>query len=258
MEPSTTAEHLLKEISEHTAFKSSWYITITGKDSHIRTLFSPPINVPPGCHYEMALCSVEMYYSFPNIDEKNNSIKLSNDSGKTWHLIKLPKGCYEINAINEAVKRLFVEKTKGKKDDICISGDPATLKSILVLGKTAAVDFATENSLASVLGFTKKTYIQGRHPSEHIVNILRVNSIIVNCDIVALSRKNGIASPIIYNFFPNVSPGKKIVDRPRNLIYLPLILNEISEMNVWLSDQSGERLDIQEEELTITFHMKAC
>ena len=125
-------------------------------------------------------------------------------------------------------------------------------------GKTTAVDFATENSLASILGFTKKVYKEGRHLSEHIVNILRVNSIIVNCDIVALSRKNGIASPIIYNFFPNVSPGQKIVNRPRNLIYLPIILNEISEMNVWLSDQSGERLDIREEELTITFHMKAC
>ena len=258
MEPSTTAEHLLKEISDHTGFKSSWYITISGKDSHIRTLFSPPINVPPGCHYEMALCSAEMYYSFPNIDETNNSIKLSNDSGKTWHLISLPKGCYEINAISKALQRMFVARTKGKKDDICIFGDPAMLKSVLVLGKTAAVDFATENSLASILGFTKKVYNEGRHLSEHIVNILRVNSIIVNCDIVALSRKNGIASPIIYNFFPNVSPGQKIVNRPRNLIYLPIILNEISEMNVWLSDQSGERLDIREEELTITFHMKAC
>lgn len=258
MEPSTTAEHLLKEIADHTGFKSSWYITISGKDSHIRTLFSPPINVPSGCHYEMALCSVEMYYSFPNIDETNNSIKLSNDKGATWHLVQLLKGCYEINAINAAVKRLFVEMTNGKKEDISITPDEPTLKSILHLGENAAVDFATENSLASVLGFTKKTYKKGRNPSEHIVNILRVNSIIVNCDIVALSRKNGIASPIVYNFFPNVSPGKKIVDRPRNLIYLPLILNEISEMNVWLSDQSGERLDIRGEELTITFHMKAC
>ena len=47
---------------------------------------------------------------------------------------------------------------KSKKDDICISSDPTTLKSILVLGKTAAIDFATENSLALVLGFTKMGY----------------------------------------------------------------------------------------------------
>ena len=198
MEPSTTTELLLKEISEHTAgSKDSWYITISAKDSHIRTIFTPTINVPPGCHYEMALCSIEMYYSFPNIDETNNSMEVSNDNGTTWHLITLPKGCYEINAINETVKRLFAEKTKGKQDDICISGDLTTLKSVLVLGKTVAVDFNTENSLATILGFTKKRYKEGRHMSERIVNILRVNSIIVNCDIVALSRLNGIASPII-------------------------------------------------------------
>ena len=83
MEPSTTTERLLKEIAEHTGSKSSWYITITGNDSHIRTIMQPSINVPPGCHYEMALCSVEMYYSFPSIDEKNNVLKLSNNRGKT-------------------------------------------------------------------------------------------------------------------------------------------------------------------------------
>jgi len=242
METSTTTE-LLKEISKHTGFKSSWYITVSAKESHIRTIFSPPINVPKGCHYEMALCSVEMYYSFPNISETNNAIKLSNDEGKTWHLVTFPKGCYEINTINTTLKREFERMTKGKGEDIYIAGDPTTLKSVLTLKNKAAVDFNTTNSVASVLGFTKKDYKAGRHLSQHIVNILRVNSIIVNCDIVALSRRNGIAAPIIYNFFPNVAPGKKIVNRPLNLIYLPITLNEISEMNVWLSDQSGEPLD---------------
>ena len=252
-------ERYLKDISEHTGFKASWYITCSGKDSHIRTTFSPAINVPPGCHYEMACCSVETYYSFPNIDEKNNSIKLSSDNGKTWYLIQLSKGCYEIKAINKELKRLFKEELKGDEKELCIAKHPTSLGCVMTLGKNVAVDFNVDNSLRTVLGFSPKIYTSGkRHLSEHIVNILRVNSIIVHCDIVALSRKNGIASPIIYNFFPNVSPGQKIIDRPRNLIYLPLTLNVISEMNVWLSDQSGEPLDIQGEELTITFHMKAC
>ena len=260
MEPSkTTVERYLKDISEHTGFKASWYITCSGKDSHIRTIFSPAINVPPGCHYEMACCSVETYYSFPNIDEKNNSIKLSSDNGKTWYLIQLSKGCYEIKAINKELKRLFKEELKGDEKELCIARHPTSLGCVMTLGKNVAVDFDVQSSLGPVLGFSQKIYHSGkRYESEHIVNILRVNSIIVHCDIVALSRKNGIASPIIYNFFPNVSPGQKIIDRPRNLIYLPRTLNVISEMNAWLSDQSGEPLDIQGEELTITFHMKAC
>ena len=112
-----------------------------------------------------------------------------------------------------------------------------------------------KGSLRSVLGFDEKIYKDGTHESEHIVNILRV---ILHCDVISLSRKNGIDSPIIYSFFPNVSPGQKIVDRPKKLIYLPLTLSVISQMTVWLTDQDDEPLDIRGEELTITLHIRAC
>ena len=116
--------------------------------------------------------------------------------------------------------------------------------------------------MRKVLGFEAKVYAAGkektRFVSKHIVNILRVNSILVHCDIVKLSRRNGISAPIIYNFFPNVSPGTKIVDRPRNLIYLPVTLDIISQMTCWLTDQDGKALDNRGEEITLTFHIKAC
>ena len=125
-----------------------------------------------------------------------------------------------------------------------------------------AVDFKGDTgSLRKVLGFNEKLYEvkkgSARFESESIVNILRVNSILVHCDVVNLSRRNGSAAPIIYNFFPNTTPGSKIVDRPRNLIYLPLTLNVISHMTSWLTDQNGEELDLRGEELTLTYHIKA-
>ena len=258
MESSSVIEGYLKDIAEHTEPKASWYISCSGKDSHIRTTFSPPINVPPGCHYEMACCSVETYYSFPNIFETDNAIKLSNDGGTTWKLVKLPTGCYDIKAINTTLKRLIKEELKGKEENICLSANKISLGCILTLKEKVMVDFDVDNSLRTVLGFPAAIYKEGRWESEHIVNILRVNSIIVHCDVVVLSRKNGIASPIIYNFFPNVSPGEKIVNRPKNLIYLPLSLNVISQMNIWLTDQDDVPIDLRGEQLTITFHMKSC
>ena len=102
-----------------------------------------------------------------------------------------------------------------------------------------------KGSLRSVLGFDAKIYRDRPHESEHIVNILRVNSILVHCDVITLSRRNGIASPIIYSFFPNVAPGSKIVDRPRTLIYLPITLSVISQMTVWLTDQNNSKLDLR-------------
>ena len=99
---------------------------------------------------------------------------------------------------------------------------------------------------------------RGRHESENLVDIISVNSILVHCDIIGASRVNGTEAPVIYNFFPNVAPDDKIVSTPRNLIYVPITLNVISHMKCWLTDQSGNELDLRGEELTITFYTKAC
>ena len=264
MELSNSVERVLQKIDNHLTQPKkhpSHYITVSTKTSSIQTIFSPPIIFPPGCSYEMACCSVETYYSFPNIDESNNKVKVSCDEGKNWTVLEIPKGCYEIKAINKTLKRLVKEKVVGGKEDaLCLMPNKNTLQSILILKEKVQIDFrGVSGTLRTVLGFDEDLLKGiGRHESEHIVNIMRVNSIIINCDVIQMSRMNGIAMPIIYDFFPNVSPGQKIVSRPRNLIYLPLTLNVISQLTVWVTDQNGSELDLRGEELTITFHIKAC
>lgn len=259
MESSSELE-LLKTMVQRTEPKPSWYVTVSGNSSEINTTFSPPLSFPTGCNYEMACCGLETYYSFPNIDKENNSIKVSVDGGKKWTVLQVPIGCYEIKAIDETLRKLVKEKVKGKATSLSLFPNRNTLKCELKLDDTTQVDFrGNDGSLRVVLGFEEKIY-KGpkRFESEKIVNILRVNSVFIHCDVITLSRKNGLSSPIIYNFFPNVSPGFKIVERPRNLIYLPLSLNVISQMKVWLTDQYDNVLDLRGEELTITFHVKAC
>ena len=48
---------------------------------------------------------------------------------------------------------------------------------------------------------------------------------------------------------------KKILEAPHNLIYLPVIVDVISTLSVWLMDQHGKLLDLRGEELTIHFHL---
>ena len=68
---------------------------------------------------------------------------------------------------------------------INISANSNTLKSVLGLGKDYQVDFNHQNSLSKVLGFTGVKYTEGFHESENPVNILRINSILVNIDIIS-------------------------------------------------------------------------
>ena len=66
----------------------------------------------------------------------------------------------------------------------------------------------------------------------------------------------GTQAPVAYNFFPNAAPGLTIIEAPHNLIYLPVTVNVISTLSVWLTDQHGKLLDLRVSELTIRFHLR--
>ena len=57
-------------------------------------------------------------------------------------------------------------------------------------------------------------------------------------------------------FFPDAAPGQKILEAPRDLIYLPVTVDVISALSVWLTDQHGELLELRGEALTIRFHLR--
>ena len=67
---------------------------------------------------------------------------------------------------------------------------------------------------------------------------------------------NGRTQKTIYSFFPNVSPGYKIVENRRNLVYLPVILDKINKMETFVTDRNGKQLNLRGENLTIRYHLR--
>ena len=118
------------------------------------------------------------------------------------------------------------------------------------------VDFNHQNSISRVLGFTGAKYTEGFHESENVVDILRINSILVNIDIISGSYVNGTTKSTIYSFFPKVSPGYKIIESPVNLVYLPITLDTIDSLNVTITDQNYHLLNLRNEKITIRFHIR--
>ena len=241
------------------------YITISGTSSRLFTRFNPSIVLDPAVNseYEIALYRLETFYTFPNINEKNNTLRISVDRGKNWIDLKIPVGCYNITGINEAlqlllggVKKNFVQEKK--QPYFVLSGNINTSKCVLeITSDTTIVDFDIKNSIRSILGFEAKKYTGGkRYESENKINIIRVHSILVHCDIINSSRVNGTLAPVLYNFSPNVSPAEQIVFQPNHLIYVPLSLSTISSMTSWITDQEGRVLDLGGEQLTLAFHIR--
>ena len=251
---------LLKKIVKNTSHKTSFQIIVSGNESSFHTMFNPNIELPKDKVYEIALVNLETYYSFPNIDETNNVFVYSPNNGNSWEKIKIPVGSYEIEDLNNTIQ--FEMKKRGHYDQINneyyinISANSNTLKSVLIIEQGYQVDFNQRNSLSKVLGFTGAKYEEGFHESENVVNILTINSILVNIDIISGSYVNGTTKSTIYSFFPKVSPGYKIIESPVNLVYLPITLDTIDNLNVSITDLDNHLLNLRNEKLTIRIHIR--
>ena len=232
---------LLKQVAKNTEHKTSFQIKVSDNKSSFNTGFNPKLELDRDKVYEIDLVNLETYYSFPNINETNNVFVYSPDNGNSWVKIKIPEGSYEIEDINNTI--LHEMEKRGHYDlinedyYINISANSNTLKSVLILEKNYQVDFNNQNSIAKVLGYTGSKYTEGFHESENVVNILRMNSILVNIDIVSGSYVNRTTKNTIYSFFPKVSPGYKIIESQVNLVYLPVTLDIIDSLNVSITDQ---------------------
>ena len=210
--------------------------------------FPSPIMLDPYKIYGIAIESIDTYYSFPNIRENNVFAYTKNGIETVLHL---PIGCYDIETINSTIKELLGTD----KDNITISTVVPQLKSMIHIEPNFTVDFTKPNSINHILGFDAKILNAGDYISDNIVNINKTNSIFVNCDLISDSYLNGYNSPIIYTFFPNVSPGYKIIKELPRLDFLKINRNQIDSIKVWLTDQDGDLIDFRGETITIRFYL---
>jgi len=201
--------------------------------------------------------NLETYYSFPNLSDENNVFRYSpgfievgrgdeDDSTlqRQWVEVQISEGSYDLIDIAKTIK--IAMKRNGHNDEsIKIMANTNTLKSVLEIQGDFQVDFRARNSISSVLGLRNQVYEESIHESDSVVNILSINSILVNVDVIGGSYVNGKTQNTIYSFFPNVSPGYKIVENPRNLVYLPVILDKINKMETVVMDQNGRKPDNQ-------------
>lgn len=253
-------ESILERIAKNTEPKSSMQVIVSDNKTKFTTNFTPAIQLDKDKRYEIALVNLETYYSFPNIDSKNNLFRYSPNAGSDWFDVVIPEGSYDVVDLNDTIQQKM--RVNGHYDQandeyhISISANPNTLRSILNLDQSYQVDFTPANSISRVLGFKNQKYSSSYSESEGVVNILSINSVLVNVDIISGSYVRGNTEPTIYSFFPNVSPGYKIIENPVNLVYLPITMDTIYKLSVTLTDQNGKLLNLRGENLTIRFHIR--
>ncbi|RZF33813.1 hypothetical protein LSTR_LSTR010361 [Laodelphax striatellus] len=88
------------------------------------------------------------------------------------------------------------------------------------------------------------------------VQISRPNVIRVKCNVVSGSYSNGVKDHVIYEFYPNVDPGYKIVVTVQNVIYLPVDAKQIGNITLEVVDENGRLINNRGEEINITLHLR--
>ena len=243
----------------------SYTITHTETKSDFTFNLSPPIHLRQDSQYEAALLSINLYNSIPNITDENNKFKYSADNRQTWKIITLNRGSYEIQAINDEIQRVMVingdfnTATDNKEFYISLSADMPELKSIInITNPSYIVDFNVENSIGPTLGFQPVTLRLGYNKSQAIVDIIKINLVLVNVDIISGSYVSGSQSPCIYSFDPyKVPPGYKLDDRPNpSLTYYPVNRPSINSLRIWLTDQNNKTIDLRGEKVTVKIQIR--
>ena len=221
--------------------------------------FSPAIQLD-SMDYEIALMDIEVYFVYPNIDKTNNQFRYYSGRTSTWITYTTPTGTYNIDDLQKKVVEFELDANQETKVNnkyaIVFTADLAALKTEMYIAPGYRVDFSVPNTFRQILGFNSNIYTEGTYISENDIDILDVSSIYVNCDLISGSYVDGIISPAIYSFAPDVPPGYKVVEKANHLVFLPVNRNVISEITVWLSDQDGKILNFRNQHVTMRFYLR--
>lgn len=220
----------------------SFTVSITGRGSCLTTNYSPTLELHG--EYECGLLYFSTFNSIPNIDDRNNKFYYGENK-----LVEIPEGSYELQDICDYLK------TYMKNTSIKLTCNNNTLRTTLFCAED--VHFDKSDSIGPILGFGKETVKANiKCESPYPVSILSTTIVRIECDVVSGSFVNGTPSHIIYEFVPNVPPGYRMIEVPKNLIYFPVNHNSISAINIRLLDANNKQVNLRGEEVQLYLHFR--
>lgn len=244
---------------------SSHVISLTGNSSELSHTFSPELNLDDKYEYSCGLLDFVTYHSIPNITHTNNNFfftkcEKKSDKNQIYEydvidMIEVPIGCYEAEDVLKYIKTKLIDFDVTFEYEI----NKNTLKTTFKC--SARILFGFADTIYEVFGFKGgwgyEIPAHKNHESDDIIKISKLNIIRVECNIVTGAYVNGKPRHTIHEFASNkVHVGYKIIEQPRNIIYLPLIQKRINSIHISIVDQEGWPIDFRSEEIACRIHIK--
>ena len=131
-------------------------------------------------------------------------------------LITIPPGAYEIESLNNEIKRIIINQEHYTETNYPFNIKPnfSTLGSIIeISAQGLVITFIPDDSIGDLLGFNKTTIFEEYNLSPNPVDILSVDNIFIETDIAKGLIFKGKRSGLIHNFTMDVDPGYKYIEK---------------------------------------------
>ena len=257
---------LLQQIAYNTRPKIEEHMLIVMDKSTHEEHLSIPLQTN-NKQFKIAVTFLTGYNGIFNVSNKNNKFCFYENFSESsdWSVISISPGAYEIESLNNEIKRIVIEEGYFEQSTYPFTIKPnfSTLGSIIENSSANSnnrsfIDFRPNDSLRDLLGFKPKILNLEYNLSDHPVDILSFDNIFIECNIAQGMIFKGKRSGIIHNFTMDVDPGYKYIEKFRGgvLYYMMEPKDIISSICFKLKNENGNLVSFNGQSITFRLSIK--
>ena len=206
---------LLEQIAFNTRPKIREHILVFMEKSTHEEHLSQPLQTN-NKQFKIAVTFLTGYNGYFNVTNLNNQFyfkKSCNDGEFTP--ISIPQGAYEVESLNNEIKRIIIDEEHYSKNNYPFSIKPnfSTLRSIVEISQAGPiVSFVWENSIGKLLGFDETILYNEYNLSPNPVDNLSFDNNFLKTDMAQGTIFKSKRSGIIHKFTMDVDPGYNYIE----------------------------------------------
>ena len=252
---------LLEQIAFNTRPKIEEHmLIIMDKSTHEEHLLNPLQT--NNKQFKIAVSFLTGYNGIFNVTDKNNKFYFKKAiKDEDFIPITISPGAYEIESLNNEIKRIIIEKGYYTETNYPFRITPnfSTLGSIVeIIIPGPQISFVFDDSIGTLLGFSEILVWGKYNLSDNAVEIISFDNIFIECNIARGMIYRGKQSNIIHNFTMDVDPGYKYIEKFRGGVqwYMMESKDIISSICFKLKNENGNLVSFNGQSITFRLSIK--
>ena len=252
---------LLEQIAFNTRPKIEEHMLIVMDKSIHEEHLSQPLQTN-NKQFKIAITFLSAYNGIFNVTSKNNKFYFKkNLIDEDFIQVTIPPGAYEIENLNDEIRRIIIDKEYYTEADypFMIKPNFSTLGSIVeIKPQGPIIGFVFEDNIGTLLGFDETILYEEYNLSPNPVDILSFDNIFIECDIAQGMIFKGKRSSIIHNFTMTVDPGYKFVESFEGGVqwYMMQSKDIISSICFKIKNENGNLVSFNGQSITFRLSIK--